>query len=282
MERLTSPATIKKILGDHGIVLSKRWGQNFFADGNILDKIIGSVNITENTQILEIGAGMGTLTYEAAKRAKRVTTVEIDTRLIPVLSYTLREFNNVAVINEDFLKVDATNLWADNLERVVLGNLPYYITTPIILRLLGEEFDAVRMMFTLQDEAVDKLVALPGSDKYCALSMLVQQKYTPIRIASIPNTAFLPRPEVSSAAVLLTKRSDAYVMDKGWATFVHALFSQRRKKLLNVLSSLPVCNGISKADISCILSEFNIDGEKRCEVFSADEIASLYLRLTKK
>ena len=128
---------------------------------------------------------------------------------------------------------------------------------------------------------MDKLVATPGSDKYCALSVLVQQKYTASRITSIPNTAFLPRPEVSSAAVLLNKREDACDMDKGWVGFVHSLFSQRRKKILNVLASLPVCKSISKAHISDILERLNIDGQKRCEVFSADDLAALYTEIQK-
>lgn len=283
MDKLYAPGTIKRIKDHHNFRLSKSLGQNFLTDGNIVDKIIESANAGPGDLVIEIGPGIGVLTAAAAEQAGKVVAVEIDRHLIPVLEETLQEYGNVEVINRDILKTDLTEVMADyeeiNGEKrtgvKIIGNLPYYITTPIIMKILEDGVKADSLTIMLQKEVADRILAGPGTKTYGALSVAVQYYCTVSPVAKAPKEVFVPRPKVDSAVIRLDLRKEKPVELVSEAAFfatVKSGFGQRRKTLLNSLTGVL---GSSREDVGIALSQAGIDPKRRAETLSIQEFANL-------
>ena len=280
--KLYSPATIRYIKDRYGFKLSKSLGQNFLTDKNIIDKIIEGSNITKEDFVIEIGPGIGVITREAAGAAGKVTAVEIDSNLMPVLQETLGDLDNVNVVNRDVLKTDLNQLakeeMADNpnLKKVrIIGNLPYYITTPIIMKILEEGVKAESITVMMQKEVADRIMAEAGSKARGALSVAVQYYCTVSSVANVPKDVFVPVPKVDSTVLRLDIRKEKAVDvkdDKMFFTAVKSGFGQRRKTLLNSLSA---GSGFSKDQVREILEVAEIDPIRRAETLTIDEFAKI-------
>ena len=280
--KLYSPATIRYIKDKYGFKLSKSLGQNFLTYKNIIDKIIEGSNITEEDFVIEIGPGIGVITREAAGAAGKVTAVEIDSNLMPVLQETLGDLDNVNVVNRDVLKTDLNQLAKEemaenpNLKKVrIIGNLPYYITTPIIMKILEEGVKAESITVMMQKEVADRIMAEAGSKARGALSVAVQYYCTVSSVANVPKDVFVPVPKVDSTVLRLDIRKEKAVDvkdDKMFFTAVKSGFGQRRKTLLNSLSA---GSGFSKDQIREILNEAGIDPIRRAETLTIDEFAKI-------
>lgn len=280
--KLYSPVTIKDIKEKFGFSLSKSLGQNFLVDKNIIDSIIERSNIGEEDLVIEIGPGIGVITRELAQAAKHVVAVELDTRLIPILEYTLEGLDNVEVINKDILKVDINQVLNEikargiEFEKVrVVGNLPYYITTPIIMKLLEENVPADSITVMMQKEVADRIEAKENTKARGALSVAVQYYCQVNRIVNVPKNVFVPPPKVDSTVLRLDiKKEKDIVLDDRNCFFrvVKAGFGQRRKTLLNSLST---GLSMSKEDISEVLKVCNIDEKRRAETLSMEEFGRL-------
>ena len=285
MEKLYSPTTIKAVTHRHGFQTSKSLGQNFLVDGNIVDKIINGSDIGKTDLVIEIGPGMGVLTAAAAEKAAKVIAVEIDRKLIPILQDTLREFDNVEIRQGDIMKTDVAALVAearaespDGYSKVkVIGNLPYYITTPILMKLLEEGgrnyADSITIM--VQKEVADRMRAVPGSRIYGALSVAVQYYCEVELVAAVPKEVFYPKPKVDSSVLLLSLRKEPPVdllSEEMFFKVFRAGFGQRRKTLLNALSG-GFDNG--KEKIAAYLAEAGIDPGRRAETLGMSEFAAL-------
>lgn len=280
MQSLTSPKALKELLARHGFRFSKSLGQNFLIDENILHKIIEGARITDKDMVLEIGPGVGTLTRAIAQQAASVTAVEIDSALLPILEETLKEFSNTRVIHGDILKLDITQLINDNFKDQpfkVVANLPYYITTPIIMRFLEEEQPFSTMVVMIQKEVAERMAAKPSSKAYGALSVSVQFYTKPRIVGLVPASVFMPPPKVDSIVIALDKRETPAVDVKDRASFfrvVKALFSQRRKTLLNTLSSAQLVN-MDKEELKKSLISLGIDPQRRGETLTLEEMAKI-------
>ncbi len=283
MDKLYAPTTIRRIKEKHNFRLSKSLGQNFLTDGNIVDKIIESCDAGPEDLVLEIGPGMGVLTAEAAKRAGKVVCVEIDRNLIPILKETLSEFSNVEVVNRDILKTDIAQLLCEHGKIgqaqaagiKVIGNLPYYITTPIIMKLLEEGVPCDSITIMLQKEVAQRIEAAPGSKIYGALSVAVQYYCQVVYVTTVPKEVFLPQPKVDSAVIQLRLRRQKPVELLEEALFfevIKAGFGQRRKTLLNALTGL---RGKNKEEIAQILESAGIASMRRAETLSMEEFAAI-------
>ena len=275
--KLYSPAAIRDIKDRYGFKLSKSLGQNFLTDKNIIDKIIESSLITKDDMVIEIGPGIGVLTAEAAQAAGKVIAVEIDKNLIPILKETLAEFDNVEIVNQDILKTDLNRLIAENgYDKVrIIGNLPYYITTPIIMKLLEDGVRADSITVMMQKEVADRIKAAPGTKAYGALSLAVQYYCTVEAVAKVPKEVFFPQPKVDSAVLRLDIRGEKPVKLKDERVFfacIKAGFGQRRKTLLNSLTG--VC-GLGKEEVLGVLETAGIDPVRRAETLSLEEFAAL-------
>lgn len=280
--KLYSPTTIRYIKDKYGFKLSKSLGQNFLTDKNIIDKIIEGSNITEEDFVIEIGPGIGVITKEAAGAAGKVTAVEIDTNLMPVLEETLGDLDNVNVVNRDVLKTDLNELvreqMAENpeLKRVrIIGNLPYYITTPIIMKILEDGVKAESITVMMQKEVADRIQAEAGNKARGALSVAVQYYCNVSRVCNVPKEVFVPVPKVDSTVLRLDIRKEKAVDVKDDKMFFKAVkcgFGQRRKTLLNSLSS---GSGFSKEEIKDILEAAGIDPIRRAETLTIDEFANI-------
>ena len=280
--KLYSPSTIADIRERYNFQLSRSLGQNFITDRSIIERIVEGAGVGENDLVIEIGPGIGVLTAEAAEAAARVIAVEIDSKLIPILSETLAEYDNIKVINQDILKTDVNKIieeekaagnftWAVR----IIGNLPYYITTPIIMGLLesGVKADSITVM--MQKEVADRIKASPGSKTYGAISAAVQYYCIVEQIASVPKEVFVPRPKVDSAVLNLHIRKEKPVEltdEKMFFACIRSGFGQRRKTLLNSLTGTA---GLSKEDIRNILSTAGIDPVRRAETLNMEEFAAI-------
>jgi 16S rRNA (adenine1518-N6/adenine1519-N6)-dimethyltransferase len=279
---IATPIRTRAILEKYGFSFKKSLGQNFLIDTNILRKIVESANINTQTGVIEIGPGIGALTEQLAKQAKKVISFEIDQRLIPILNETLSSYPNVKIIHEDILKADVRKAIEDELAEVekimVVANLPYYITTPIIMKLLEEQLPISGLVMMLQKEVADRMSAKPGTKNYGSLSIAVQY-YTKAEIVmTVSKTVFVPQPNVDSAVIKLTMREHPLVkvINENFFFFItKSCFAQRRKTLLNNLTSqLP--EGKEKKDtILKILNEINIDPARRGESLTIEEFAQL-------
>lgn len=273
---LTSPKVIKEIATKFGFSFSKGLGQNFLLDSTVLDKIVEAADIV--TGVLEIGPGFGVLTRPLCQTGKKVVSVEIDSRLMPVLSYTLDGFSNVKIINSDILKTDTKKLIEEEFapgKISVAANLPYYITTPIITKLIEEKLPIKNMVVMVQKEVADRICALPGKKDYGSISVLCRYYTNPRIVTIVPAGSFYPAPKVDSAVLCLEVLDEPNVLVKDEKLFfrvVRAAFAQRRKTLLNCLSS-----GFSaeKAEIVEILESVGIAPSVRGEKLGLPEFAKI-------
>ena len=278
MDRLSSHRATKDIVDKHGFKFSKSLGQNFLIDDNVIDKIIDGARVKEGDKVIEVGPGIGTLTREMAKRAEKVVAVEIDKNLIPILKETLAEFDNTEVVNEDILKVDINKLVDEKLSGgpvKLIANLPYYITTPIVMKFLEEDIPVTDIVVMVQKEVADRMNAVPSTKDYGALSVAVQYYCDTEIVAKAPRHMFIPQPKVDSTVIGLHIREEKkYKADNEQLFFktVKAAFGQRRKTLLNSLSSMGV---LDKAKIKEVLAEAGIDEKRRGETLSIEEFAHL-------
>ncbi|MBC7087834.1 16S rRNA (adenine(1518)-N(6)/adenine(1519)-N(6))-dimethyltransferase RsmA [Soehngenia saccharolytica] len=278
-KRLYSPNQIRDILEQHGFNFSKALGQNFLIDGNIVRKICDAAGVDENTNVLEIGPGIGTLTEELAMNAKKVVAIELDERLKPILEETLRDFENVNVIYGDCLKLDLKEIIERefNGERIsVVANLPYYVTTPILEKLFENDLPIDSITVMVQREVAMRMTAQAGAKDYSSLSVFVRFYSEPKIEFKVPNTVFMPKPKVDSAVVKM-ELNKSYDVDKElFFRIVKAAFSKRRKTIINALSSY---EGIDKdkQSIKEILYIADIDENRRAEDLTIEE----YINLTK-
>ena len=278
MDRLSSHRATKDIVDKHGFKFSKSLGQNFLIDDNVIDKIIDGARVKEGDKVIEVGPGIGTLTREMAKRAEKVVAVEIDKNLIPILKETLADFGNTEVVNEDILKVDINKLVDEKLSGgpvKLIANLPYYITTPIVMKFLEEDIPVTDIVVMVQKEVADRMNAVPSTKDYGALSVAVQYYCDTEIVAKAPRHMFIPQPKVDSTVIGLHIREERkYKADNEQLFFktVKAAFGQRRKTLLNSLSSMGV---LDKAKIKEVLAEAGIDEKRRGETLSIEEFAHL-------
>lgn len=282
--KLYETSYIKDIRNRYGFRFSKSLGQNFLTDKSIIDEIIEGADIGPEDTVIEIGPGIGVITREAARRAKRVIAVEIDKNLIPILDETLAGLDNVKIINEDILKLDTKQLVSgEKPENVkIMGNLPYYITTPIIMKLLEEGVKAESITIMMQKEVADRIRALPGTKAYGALSVAVQYYCTAEKILEVPRSAFIPQPNVDSAVLRLFMRREkpAELTDeKLFFKCVKAGFSQRRKTLLN---SMQVLKGTDRDLIRDSLEAAGIDPARRAETLTIEEFAKIANEVDKR
>ena len=277
---LGNPQNTIEVLQKYNFVFQKKFGQNFLIDTHVLDKIIAAAEITKDDFVLEIGPGIGTMTQYLAEAAREVIAVEIDTKLIPILQDTLKEYDNVTVLNEDILKVDIRKIAEEKnggKPIKVVANLPYYITTPIIMGLFESEVPLDSITVMVQKEVADRMQVGPGTKDYGALSLAVQYYAEPYIVANVPPNCFIPRPAVGSAVIRLTryqekpvKVNDASFMFK----IIRASFNQRRKTLQNGLYNSSELR-IPKEKTVAALEEMGLTPTIRGEKLSLEEFALL-------
>ena len=278
--KLSNPQNTIQVIQKHGFAFQKKFGQNFLIDAHVLDKIIAAAGVTADDMVLEIGPGIGTMTQYLAERARQVTAVEIDTNLIPILKETLSDYDNVTVINEDILKVDIKKLAEEyNAGKPikVVANLPYYITTPIIMGLFesGVPIDNITVM--VQKEVADRMQVGPGSKDYGALSLAVQYYAEPYIVANVPPNCFIPRPNVGSAVIRLTRHQTPPVEVKDrelMFKLIRASFNQRRKTLLNGLNNSPELS-FGKEQIAAAIEQLGVPAAVRGEALTLELFARL-------
>lgn len=277
---LSSPQNTLEIIRRHGFAFQKKYGQNFLIDSHVLDKIIAAADITPDDMVLEIGPGIGTMTQRLAERARWVAAVEIDANLIPILEETLAGYENIKVFHEDILKMDIPKLALDYNEGrpiKVVANLPYYITTPIIMGLFesGAPVDNITVM--VQKEVADRMQSGPGSKEYGALSLAVRYYAQPYLAANVPPNCFIPRPGVGSAVIRLTRHQDPPVETKDrqlMFRLIRASFNQRRKILLNGLYNSPEL-GFTKEEIAKAIETLGLPAAVRGEALTLGQFAEL-------
>ena len=277
MEKLSNPQTTIEIVKKHNIAFQKRFGQNFLIDGHVIEKIIKAADITKEDIVLEIGPGIGTLTQYLAEAANKVYAVEIDKNLIPVLEETLREYDNVHVINEDILKVDIKKLLGEKNTCKVVANLPYYITTPIIMRLFEEHIPAESITVMVQKEVARRMQAAPKTKDYGALTLAVRYYAEAYIAANVPPNCFIPRPNVGSAVIRLTKwdKPIVHVEDEALMfQLIRASFNQRRKTLQNGINNFPGLS-FTKEEVSDALFSMGLDENIRGEALTLEQFAEL-------
>lgn len=279
---IATPIRTKEILKKYGFSFKKSLGQNFLIDTNILDRIVDHAEITDETGVIEIGPGIGALTEQLAKRAKKVTAFEIDQRLLPILNDTLSPYDNVTIIHQDVLKADVRKVieeqFADCKEVMVVANLPYYVTTPIIMKLLEENLPLKGIVVMLQKEVADRMAAVPSSKEYNSLSIAVQFYTEAKTVMVVPKTVFVPQPNVDSAVIKLTVRETPAVSvdnDTFFFQLIRASFGQRRKTLMNNLMNNLPDGKKHKAIIEEALVTAEVNGKRRGESLSIDEFARL-------
>lgn len=286
MRNLASPRVIKEILSEYEFRFSKSLGQNFLIDEGALAGILSGADISEDDCVLEIGPGFGTLTQRLCGTAKKVVCVEIDKTVIPILEENLKDFDNFEIINDDIMKIGVKSLVEQKFgtENVkVAANLPYYITTPIIMMLLESKVKFKSITVMVQKEVAKRLCASEGTKDFGAISLAVQYFCNANYLFDVPNTSFMPPPKVTSTVVrldLLDKPRVSVKKEEMFFKTVKASFAQRRKTLLNALSNAGF-SGFSKAEISEILKNIGIDEKRRGETLSIDEFARLADALTK-
>ena len=280
--KLYAPSTIEAIKEKHRFQLSKSLGQNFITDKNVIERIVEGAGPTEDDLVIEIGPGIGVLTAEAAQQAAKVVAIEIDSKLIPILDETLAEYDNVEVINQDILKTDLNGIIDEQRAKgsfsgdvKIIGNLPYYITTPIIMHILENSIRAESITVMMQKEVADRIKASPGNKTYGAISAAVQYYCEVEQVVSVPKEVYVPRPKVDSAVLKLTirdKKPVDLIDEKAFFTCIKSGFGQRRKTLLN---SLTGTYGLPKDEIRRILEEAGIDPVRRAETLDMNEFAAI-------
>ena len=280
MEKLSTPQKTIEMIKKYDFIFQKKFGQNFLIDAHVLNKIIRSAQITKEDFVLEIGPGIGTMTQYLAECAGRVAAVEIDSALIPILEETLSTYHNVSIIHQDVLKMDIGKLVQEQNEGKpikVVANLPYYITTPIIMGLFESHVPIKSITVMVQKEVAQRMQAVPGTKDYGALSLAVQYYASPYIAANVPPNCFIPRPNVGSAVIRLTRYEQPPVQvedEKLMFRIIRASFNQRRKTLANGLNhSLEI--GISKEDIIKAIEELGVSPSIRGEALKLEQFAAL-------
>ena len=280
MATLGNPQNTIAVLQKYNFNFQKKFGQNFLIDTHVLDKIIAAANITKDDLVLEVGPGIGTMTQYLCEHARQVVAVEIDKNLIPILEDTLSEYDNVKVINADILKVDINKIaQEENGGRPikVVANLPYYITTPIIMGLFESHVPIENITVMVQKEVADRMQVGPGTKDYGALSLAVQYYAEPYIVANVPPNCFMPRPKVGSAVIRLTSHEQVpvEVQDEAFMfRLIRASFNQRRKTLVNGLNNSPEVN-VPKEAILEALEKMGMSPTVRGETFSLEQFAEL-------
>ena len=277
---LGNPKYTIEVLQKYGFVFQKRFGQNFLIDTHVLDRIIEASEITKDDFVLEIGPGIGTMTQYLAEAAREVTAVEIDDALIPILKDTLKEWDNVTVLHGDILKTDIRKI-ADEKNQgrpiKVVANLPYYITTPIIMGLFESHVPVDSITVMVQKEVADRMQTGPGSKDYGALSLAVQYYAEPKIVANVPPNCFMPRPKVGSAVIRLTRHQDPPVTtldEKLMFRLIRASFNQRRKTLSNSLKNSQELQ-YSKEEVESVITECGLPLNIRGEALTLEQFARL-------
>jgi len=279
MANLGIPSNTIEVLQKYNFNFQKKFGQNFLIDTHVLEKIIDASEITKEDCVLEIGPGIGTMTQYLAENAREVIAVEIDKALIPILGDTLKEYDNVTIINDDILKVDINRIVEeknDGRPIKVVANLPYYITTPIIMGLFESRVPLKSITIMVQKEVADRMQVGPGTKDYGALSLAVQYYAKPEIVANVPPNCFIPRPNVGSAVIRLTRYEEPPVQaedERFMFNLIRASFNQRRKTLVNGLQNGGL--GLSKEKILEALEEMNLSTTIRGEALTLEQFAQL-------
>lgn len=285
-EKLGNPKNTIEVIQKYQFAFQKKFGQNFLIDPHVLDKIIGAAGVTKEDMVLEIGPGIGTMTQYLAEAAREVVAVEIDNNLIPILKETLAEYDNVTVINEDILKVDIKKLAEEHNDGrpiKVVANLPYYITTPIIMGLFESNVPIDNITVMVQKEVADRMQVGPGSKDYGALSLAVQYYAEPYIVANVPPNCFIPRPNVGSAVIRLTRHKEMPVQvddPKLMFRLIRASFNQRRKTLQNGLNNAPDIS-FTKEQIVAAIESLGVPATIRGEALNLQQFAQLANAFTK-
>ena len=279
-EKLSDPKKTIEVIQKYQFAFQKRFGQNFLIDAHVLEKIVSAAGITKDDCVLEIGPGIGTMTQYLAESAGQVIAVEIDTNLLPILADTLKDYSNVKVINQDILKVDINELvkeYNNGRPIKVVANLPYYITTPIIMGLFESNVPIDNITVMGQKEVADRMQVGPGSKDYGALSLAVQYYASPYIVANVPPNCFIPRPNVGSAVIRLTRYQEPPVQVKDpklMFKLIRASFNQRRKTLQNGLNNSPEIS-FSKEEITKAIESLGVSPSVRGEALSLEQFAQL-------
>ena len=279
-EKLSDPKKTIEVIQKYQFAFQKRFGQNFLIDAHVLEKIVSAAGITKDDCVLEIGPGIGTMTQYLAESAGQVIAVEIDTNLLPILADTLKDYSNVKVINQDILKVDINELvkeYNNGRPIKVVANLPYYITTPIIMGLFESNVPIDNITVMVQKEVADRMQVGPGSKDYGALSLAVQYYASPYIVANVPPNCFIPRPNVGSAVIRLTRYQEPPVQVKDpklMFKLIRASFNQRRKTLQNGLNNSPEIS-FSKEEITKAIESLGVSPSVRGEALSLEQFAQL-------
>lgn len=280
MEKLSNPKETIQVLQKHEFQFKKKFGQNFLIDPHVLDKIVDAAQITKDDFVLEIGPGIGTLTQYLCENARQVLAVEIDDKLIPILKETLQPYDNVEVLHGDILKQDIQQIadtYNDGKPIKVVANLPYYITTPIIMELFESHVPLANVTVMVQKEVADRMQVGPGTKEYGALSLAVQYYAKPEIVAIVPPNCFMPRPNVGSAVIRLTRHKEVPVQvndEKLMFKIIRASFNQRRKTLANGLNNAPDIH-LSKEVIQESIEELGVPVTIRGEALTLQQFAQL-------
>lgn len=273
---LSNPQETIRVIKENNFTFRKNYGQNFLIDSHVIDKIIAAAEIDKSTKVLEIGPGIGTLTQYLAEAAESVTAVEIDDKLIPILEKTLADYDNVNVIHGDILKQDIGAIFGGEPFKIV-ANLPYYITTPIIMNLLESRVPADSITVMIQKEVADRMKAEPGSKDYGALSLAVQYYADPYLAANVPPNCFMPRPNVGSAVIRLKRLEEPFVKvkdERHMFKLIRAAFNQRRKTLANAVKNFEGLS-YSREEVENALTSIGLDTRVRGEALGLQEFAAL-------
>ena len=280
MEKLSNPQRTIEVIKKYEFCFQKKFGQNFLIDGHVLDKIIAGAGVTKDDMVLEIGPGIGTMTQYLAEAAGKVVAVEIDRNLLPILQETLADYDNVKVIHADVLSLDLEKLvQEENGGRPikVVANLPYYITTPIIMALFEQHVPLANVTVMVQKEVAARMKSGPGSKDYGALSLAVQYYAEPYIVANVPCNCFMPRPNVDSAVIRLTRYEEPPVQvkdEKMLFKIIRASFNQRRKTLQNGLNNSSELN-FTKDQIAAAIAEAGFSPSLRGEALTLEQFAKL-------
>ncbi|MCM3723941.1 16S rRNA (adenine(1518)-N(6)/adenine(1519)-N(6))-dimethyltransferase RsmA [Solibacillus isronensis] len=279
---IATPVRTKEILEKYGFSFKKSLGQNFLIDPNILRNIVSHANLTENSGAIEVGPGIGALTEHLAREAKKVVSFEIDQRLLPVLEDTLSPYDNVKIVHSDILKADVAQVIEEEMPGIddimVVANLPYYVTTPILMKLLNDRLPIRGFVVMMQKEVADRITAKPGTKAYGSLSIAIQYYVTAEIAMVVPKTVFMPQPNVDSAVIRLIKHENppVKVIDEDFLFEVsRASFAQRRKTILNNLQNGLVNGKQNKELILQALEEAGIEPSRRGETLSIQEFGKL-------